>query len=71
MGPRGRVPARSGRRLTAFVDEMRSAITCPCANFTRSKEHINTPPSPKRVLQIFDRWVAAGIVPAGQATAAA
>ncbi|MET4259687.1 uncharacterized protein (UPF0261 family) [Bradyrhizobium sp. S3.12.5] len=56
--------------LTAFVSEMRSAIAPP-VELHELKEHINHPAFAERVLQIFDRWVAAGIVPAGQATAAA
>jgi hypothetical protein len=35
------------------------------------KEHINSTAFNERVLQIFDRWVAAGIVPAGKTTVAA
>ena len=56
--------------LTAFVSEMRSAIASP-VELHELKEHINHPAFAECVLQIFDQWVAAGIVPAGQATAAA
>ncbi|MBR0751979.1 Tm-1-like ATP-binding domain-containing protein [Bradyrhizobium jicamae] len=56
--------------LAAFVSEMRTAIASP-VELHELKEHINSPVFVERVLQIFDRWVAAGIVPAGQATAAA
>jgi uncharacterized protein (UPF0261 family) len=56
--------------LTAFVSEMRAAIAPP-VELHELKEHINSPAFVDRVLQIFDRWVAAGIVPTGRATAAA
>ncbi|WP_407117544.1 hypothetical protein [Bradyrhizobium sp. LMG 9283] len=49
---------------------MRSAITPP-VELHEIKAHINSAAFIERVLQIFDRWVEAGIVPAGRTNAAA
>lgn len=51
--------------LAAFVDEMRSAIREP-AELHEIEGHINSEAFVSTVLAIFDRWVAAGIVPAGR-----
>ena len=56
--------------LAAFVDAMRSAIRAP-VELHEIKDHINSTAFNETVLAIFDRWVAAGIVPAGRATVAA
>ena len=56
--------------LAAFVDAMRSAIAPP-VELHEIKEHINSAAFDETVLRIFDRWVEAGIVPAGRTTAAA
>jgi uncharacterized protein (UPF0261 family) len=56
--------------LSAFVDEMRSAVRKP-VELHEIQEHINSPVFVATVLAIFDRWVEAGIVPAGQASVAA
>ena len=56
--------------LSAFVDEMRAAIAPP-VELHEIKDHINSAAFIEKVLQIFDRWVEAGIVPAGQTTVAA
>ena len=56
--------------LSAFVSEMRSAVAPP-VELHEIKDHINSAAFNERVLQIFDRWVEAGIVPAGQTTVAA
>jgi uncharacterized protein (UPF0261 family) len=56
--------------LAAFVDAMRSAIAPP-VELHEIKEHINSTVFNETVLGIFDRWVKAGIVPAGRTTAAA
>jgi uncharacterized protein (UPF0261 family) len=56
--------------LAAFVDAMRSAIEPP-VELHEIKEHINSTVFNETVLGIFDRWVKAGIVPAGRTTAAA
>nr|WP_139043757.1 Tm-1-like ATP-binding domain-containing protein [Mesorhizobium alhagi] len=51
--------------LAAFVDEMRSAIREP-TELHEIEGHINGEAFVSTVLAIFDRWVAAGIVPAGK-----
>ena len=56
--------------LSAFVDEMRSAIKAP-VELHEIREHINSPVFIETVLSIFDRWVEAGIVPAGMTPVAA
>ena len=56
--------------LAAFVDAMRGAITAP-VELHEIKDHINSAAFNETVLGIFDRWVDAGIVPAGQTTVAA
>ena len=56
--------------LAAFVDAMRSAVRPP-VELHEIKDHINSTAFNETVLAIFDRWVAAGIVPAGRATVAA
>jgi len=56
--------------LAAFVDAMRSAIEAP-VELHEIKDHINSAAFNETVLGIFDRWVAAGIVPRGRTTAAA
>lgn len=56
--------------LSAFVNEMRSAINPP-VELHEIKAHINSAVFVQRVLQIFDRWVEAGIVPSGRTDAAA
>jgi uncharacterized protein (UPF0261 family) len=52
--------------LDAFVDEMRSAIPAS-AVFEEVDAHINSAEFSAKALEIFDRWVAEGIVPRGQA----
>lgn len=56
--------------LSAFISEMRSAIEKP-VELHEIEEHINSPVFVTTVLDIFDRWVEAGIVPAGQTSVAA
>jgi uncharacterized protein (UPF0261 family) len=56
--------------LDAFVDEMRAAVKKP-VELHEIQEHINSPVFITTVLDIFDRWVEAGIVPAGQTSVAA
>ena len=51
--------------LSAFVDEMRAAIVKP-VELHEIPGHINSPAFVETVLAIFDRWVEAGIVPAGK-----
>lgn len=56
--------------LSAFVGEMRAAIKPP-VELHEIADHINSATFNAAVLAIFDRWVKAGIVPAGQASVAA
>jgi uncharacterized protein (UPF0261 family) len=56
--------------LSAFVDAMRSAIAPP-VELHEIADHINSTLFNETVLGIFDRWVEAGIVPAGRITVAA
>ena len=56
--------------LLAFVDAMRSAIKKP-VELHEIRGHINSPAFVETVLGIFDRWVEAGIVPAGKTSVAA
>jgi uncharacterized protein (UPF0261 family) len=51
--------------LSAFVAAMRSAIEAP-VELHEIRGHINSPAFVETVLGIFDRWVEAGIVPAGK-----
>lgn len=51
--------------LDAFVEEMRTAIRPP-VEFHEIKEHINGEDFAAKVLEIFDRWVASGVVPIGK-----
>jgi uncharacterized protein (UPF0261 family) len=55
--------------LSAFVEEMRAAIVRP-VELHEIRGHINSPAFAETVLGIFDRWVEAGIVPAGKPAAA-
>ena len=56
--------------LSAFLEEMRAAIKDPI-ELHEIHGHINSPAFVETVLSIFDRWVKAGIVPAGQTSVAA
>jgi uncharacterized protein (UPF0261 family) len=56
--------------LSAFLDEMRAAIKDP-VELHEIRGHINSPAFIETVLGIFDRWVTAGIIPAGQTSVAA
>ena len=53
--------------LSAFVDEMRAVITKPVELY-EIRGHINSPAFVETVLGIFDRWVEAGVVPAGNSS---
>jgi len=55
--------------LSAFVNEMRSAIIKPVELY-EIHGHINSLAFVETVLSIFDRWVEAGIVPAGNTSVA-
>ncbi|AUX78398.1 Tm-1-like ATP-binding domain-containing protein [Sinorhizobium fredii] len=54
-------PAHDPEGLTAFLDEMRSAIRAP-VELTEIDAHINDPAFTETVLKIFDDWVRRGII---------
>lgn len=54
-------PLHDPQGLGAFVEEMRAAIRPP-VEFHEIKEHINDAGFVAKVLDIFDRWVASGVV---------
>lgn len=58
-------PLHDPEGLSAFVDEMRSAIREPAELF-EIDGHINSPVFVETVLSIFQSWVEAGIVPPGK-----
>lgn len=58
-------PLHDPQGLGAFVEEMRAAIRPP-VELHEIKEHINDANFVAKVLDIFDRWVASGIVAAGK-----
>ncbi|WP_407165313.1 Tm-1-like ATP-binding domain-containing protein [Bradyrhizobium sp. ORS 111] len=63
-------PLHDPEALSAFVDAMRAAIAAPI-ELHEIEDHINSAIFNETVLGIFDRWVEAGIVPAGRTTVAA
>ncbi|WP_407147214.1 Tm-1-like ATP-binding domain-containing protein [Bradyrhizobium sp. ORS 86] len=63
-------PLHDPEALSAFVDAMRAAIAAPI-ELHEIEDHINSALFNETVLGIFDRWVEAGIVPAGLTTVAA
>ena len=71
MGPGGRSRCTIPKDLAAFVDEMRSAIMPPVELHEIKDAHQQRGVQRHRALEIFDRWVEAGIVPPGRASAAA
>jgi len=54
-------PAHDPDALSAFIDEMQSAITPP-VTLTLIDAHINDQAFADKVLELFDQWVADGIV---------
>ena len=54
-------PAHDPDGLAAFIDEMQSAITPP-VTLTLIDAHINDQAFADKVLELFDQWVADGIV---------
>jgi uncharacterized protein (UPF0261 family) len=58
-------PLHDPEGLGAFVAEMRAAIRLP-VELHVIKDHINHQGFVAKVLAIFDRWVAEGVVPAGK-----
>lgn len=59
-------PLHEPDALDAFLDEMRRAMPASVA-FEEVDAHINAPDFAVRALEVFDRWVAEGIVEKGQA----
>ncbi len=51
--------------LDAFLDEMRKAVPASVA-FEEVDTHINTPAFAAKALEVFDRWVAEGIIEKGR-----
>ncbi len=51
--------------LQAFVETMRLAVKPP-VEFHEIPDHINSPAFAAKALEIFDAWVAVGIIPPGQ-----
>jgi uncharacterized protein (UPF0261 family) len=58
-------PLHEPEALTAFLDEMRKAMPASVA-FEEVDTHINAPDFALRALDVFDRWVAEGIVEKGR-----
>ena len=58
-------PLHEPEALDAFVDEMRKAMPAS-VQFAEIEGHINGPEFAAKALDIFDRWVAEGIVPRGR-----
>ena len=57
-------PLHEPEGLDAFMDEMRAAVQPPI-HFHEIPEHINSPEFAAKALEIFDDWVAKGIIPPG------
>ena len=58
-------PLHEPEALDAFLDEMRSAMPASVA-FEEVDAHINAPAFAAKALEVFDRWVAEGIVEKGR-----
>lgn len=58
-------PFHDPEALAAFVDEMKTSIVGP-ASLHVIDAHINSKLFVEKALEILDRWIAEGIVPAGQ-----
>ncbi len=58
-------PLHEPEALAAFVDEMRASVPAECRAARDSTAHINDAAFVAKALEIFDRWVAEGIVPPG------
>jgi uncharacterized protein (UPF0261 family) len=59
-------PLHESEALEAFLDEMRKAVPSTI-RFEETAAHINAPEFAAKALEVFDRWVAEGIVPRGRA----
>lgn len=58
-------PLHEPEALDAFLDEMRRAVPAT-VTFTEVDAHINAPDFAVKALEVFDRWVAEGIVEKGR-----
>ncbi len=58
-------PLHEPEALDAFLDEMRKAVPASVA-FEEVDTHINTPAFAAKALEVFDRWVAEGIIEKGR-----
>lgn len=58
-------PLHEPEALEAFLDEMRNAVP-ETVEFEEVDAHINAPEFSAKALEIFDRWVAEGVVPRGR-----
>ncbi len=58
-------PLHEPEALDAFLDEMRRAVPAS-VTFTEVDAHINAPDFAVKALEVFDRWVAEGIVEKGR-----
>jgi uncharacterized protein (UPF0261 family) len=58
-------PLHDPEGLQAFVETMRHAVKAP-VEFYEIPDHINSPAFAAKALEIFDAWVAAGLIPKGQ-----
>ena len=58
-------PLHEPDALDAFLDEMRKAVPASVA-FEEVNAHINAPEFAMKALEVFDRWVAEGIVRKGR-----
>ena len=59
-------PLHDPEALSAFIDEMRRAVPAT-ALLEEVDDHINSAAFSAKALEVFDRWVAEGIVPEGRA----
>jgi uncharacterized protein (UPF0261 family) len=58
-------PLHEPEALEAFLDEMRKVVP-RTVEFEEIDAHINAPEFSAKALEIFDRWVAEGVVPRGR-----
>ncbi|UDF31808.1 UNVERIFIED_ORG: Tm-1-like ATP-binding domain-containing protein (plasmid) [Roseateles sp. XES5] len=58
-------PLHEPAALTAFLDEMRTVMPASVA-FSEVDAHINAPEFALKAMEVFDRWVAEGIVEKGR-----
>lgn len=59
-------PLHEPEALDAFLDEMRKVVPAS-VQFEEADMHINAPEFAAKALEVFDRWVAEGVIPRGRA----